>query len=63
MSAPRTLLLNSTLVDPLDDAPRRDCAVLIEDGRIAAVGDQDELAAAAGDCATWDLGGAYCCPV
>jgi imidazolonepropionase-like amidohydrolase len=62
VSAPRTLLLNSTLVDPLDDAPRRGSAVLVEDGRIAAVGDQDELAAAAGDCVAWDLDGAYLLP-
>jgi imidazolonepropionase-like amidohydrolase len=62
VSAPRTLLLNSTLVDPLDDAPRRGSAVLVEDGRIAAVGEQDELAAAAGDCVAWDLDGAYLLP-
>lgn len=58
----RTLLLNCTLVDPLDDVPRRGCAVLVEEGRIAEVGDADELTAAAGDAAVWDLDGAYLLP-
>src|SRR5690242_4176052 len=62
VSGPRTLLLNCTLVDPHDDAPRRGCAVLVHGERIAAVGDYDDLAAAAGDAAMWDLDGAYVLP-
>jgi imidazolonepropionase-like amidohydrolase len=62
VSGQRALLANCTLIDPVDDAPRRGCAVLVEDGRIAAVGDPDELAASAGDAAVWDLDGAYLLP-
>src|SRR3954451_5442907 len=60
--AERTLLLNCTLVDPLDDAPWPGGAVLVEDGRIAAAGDREDVVAAAGDAEAWDLGGAYLLP-
>jgi imidazolonepropionase-like amidohydrolase len=62
VTARRTLLLNCTVVDPLDDAPSPGCALLIEDGRIAAAGDQEDVAAAAGDAEAWDLGGAFLLP-
>jgi imidazolonepropionase-like amidohydrolase len=62
VSAQRTLLVNCTLVDPLDDAPKPGCAVLVEDDRIVEVGDADELIAAAGDAAVWDLDGAHLLP-
>ena len=62
MSGQRTLLLNFTLIDPLDDAPTRGAAILVEDERIAAVGDPDDLIAAAHDAVAWDLDGAYLLP-
>ena len=62
LSAQRTLLLNCTLIDPVAEPPPRDCAVLVEGGRIAAVGDPDDLASGAADAVSWDLGGAYLLP-
>jgi imidazolonepropionase-like amidohydrolase len=58
----KRLLVNCSVVDPVDDSPHPDGAVMIEDGRIAAAGHVDDVVAAAGDVETWDLGGAYLLP-
>jgi len=56
-----TLLLNAQLFDSVSDPIRSGTAVLVEDGRITAIGSTDEVAAAPGAAAAEriDLAGAY----
>jgi imidazolonepropionase-like amidohydrolase len=57
----RTLLTHATLIDCVAPVPRADVAVLIEDGRIAAVFEPGAVPAV-GDAETVDLRGAYLMP-
>ncbi|GAA5077884.1 imidazolonepropionase-like amidohydrolase [Thermocatellispora tengchongensis] len=57
----RTVLVNCTVVDARE-RPVSGAAVLIDGGRIAAVGPYAEVMPAAGDAVVLDLGGAYVTP-
>jgi imidazolonepropionase-like amidohydrolase len=54
-AAPRSLVHAGTLIDGVSAAPMRDRGILIEDGRIAAVGPWAEMRARAGNAAVVDL--------
>ncbi|HEU5169640.1 MAG TPA: amidohydrolase family protein [Gemmatimonadales bacterium] len=52
----RTLIRAGRLIDGLADAPRREQGILIENGRVAAVGPYSEVATRAGEATRVDLG-------
>ena len=57
----RTLLQHATLIDGVRPVPRPEAWVLVEEGRIVAIGTGGE-APPAGDVASIDLGGAFLLP-